>query len=74
VLYAGRVDGDTWRGEVSVPWKLVEDAKFGRPKVLRFNFVQHKAATGESASWAGPVDFGRDEGLMGVIVLRDKAK
>jgi hypothetical protein len=74
VLYAGKLDNDTWRGEVSIPWKLLDDAKFGRPKFLRFNFVQHKAATGESASWAGPVDYGRDEAVMGVIVLRDKGR
>lgn len=74
VLYAGKIDGDNWRGEVSVPWKLIDDAKFGRPKFLRFNFVQHKAANGESSSWAGPVDYGRDEGVMGVIVLRDKGR
>jgi hypothetical protein len=81
VLYAGRVgDGGrensegTWRGEVAVPWKLLEDAKHGRPRLVRFNFVQHKASTGESASWAGPVDYGRDERLMGLIVLRESGR
>ena len=41
------------------------------PALLRFNFVQHRTATGESATWAGPVDFGRDDSLMGVLHLRD---
>jgi hypothetical protein len=40
------------------------------PQLLRFNFAQHRSATGESASWCGPVDFGRDESLMGVLYLR----
>jgi hypothetical protein len=38
--------------------------------MLRFNFSQHRAATCESASWAGPVDFGRDESFTGVLYLR----
>ena len=37
--------------------------------LLRFNFAQHSTATGESASWAGPVDFGRDDAMMGLIYL-----
>ena len=40
------------------------------PTLLRFNFSQHKAATGESATWAGPVDFRRDEAFMGLLYLR----
>ncbi|HZZ41431.1 MAG TPA: hypothetical protein VFE58_00710 [Tepidisphaeraceae bacterium] len=70
VLYAGRLEGDSWRGEVAIPWKLLNDVRRGRPGYLRFNFVQHKSATGQSASWAGPVDFGRDENWMGLLVLR----
>jgi hypothetical protein len=41
------------------------------PALLRFNFVQHRTATGESASWCGPIDFGRDDSLMGCLILRD---
>ena len=41
------------------------------PPLLRFNFVQHRTATGESASWCGQVDFGRDDSLMGDLILRD---
>jgi hypothetical protein len=26
---------------------------------------------GESASWAGPVDFGRDDGFTGVLYLKE---
>jgi hypothetical protein len=29
--------------------------------------------TGESASWAGPVDSGRDEHFTGLLFLRDPA-
>jgi hypothetical protein len=39
--------------------------------VLRFNFIQHKHSTGESASWAGPLDFGRDDAFMGLLYLRE---
>ena len=38
-----------------------EDGSRQRPVMLRLNFSQHRATTGESASWAGPVDFGRDD-------------
>ena len=70
IYYACTLDGD-WRGEIRIPWKAITDADRGRPRLLRFNFSQHKNATGESASWAGPVDFGRDDAFMGLIYLRE---
>ena len=62
-----------WRAEIAIPWNAMNDPKHVgvRPTLLRFNFVQHKNATGESASWAGPIDFGRDENFTGLIYLRD---
>jgi hypothetical protein len=81
VRYTARRDGERWTGEVAIPWRAILDAQAqaggGRggdaepPALLRFNFVQHRAATGESATWSGPVDFGRDDTLMGVLYLRD---
>jgi hypothetical protein len=66
------VDGtSTWRGEVAIPWKAITDNPKLIPPFLRFNFVQHVNATGESASWAGPLDFGRDDALMGLLYLRE---
>ncbi len=62
--------GGDWRGELAVPWKLIGDPTRGLPALIRFNFVQHRTSTGESASWCGPVDFGRDDALMGVLFLR----
>jgi hypothetical protein len=70
IYYACTLDGD-WRGELRIPWKAIVDPDKGRPRLLRFNFAQHKNATGESASWAGPVDFGRDDGFMGLLYLRE---
>ncbi|HEV2295225.1 MAG TPA: hypothetical protein VGR35_15340 [Tepidisphaeraceae bacterium] len=70
IYYACTLDGD-WRGELRIPWKVITDANKGRPRLLRFNFSQHKHTTGESASWAGPIDFGRDDGFMGLIYLRE---
>jgi hypothetical protein len=61
---------NTWRGEIAIPWSAIMGAGGKIPTLLRFNFTQHKAATGESATWAGPVDFGRDETFMGLIYLR----
>jgi hypothetical protein len=66
-----------WRGEVAIPWSAIVDEPGlsspgkGRPKMLRFNFAQHRHATGESASWAGPVDFGRDDAFTGLVYLRE---
>jgi hypothetical protein len=72
IRYQGTVDGEaTWRGEIALPWRAVTDADKGRPVGLRFNFAQHKRSTGESASWAGPVDHGRDEQLTGFLYLRE---
>jgi hypothetical protein len=78
--YATSLEGEQWRGELRIPWKAILAAaaageKAGEnaeaPTLLRFNFAQHRTATGESASWAGPVDFGRDDSFMGVLYLRD---
>jgi hypothetical protein len=62
-----------WNGEVSIPWKAITDQNKVIPKLLRFNFVQHVHDTGESASWAGPIDFGRDDSFMGLLYVRDAA-
>lgn len=70
VRYKAAIDGSNWRGEVTIPWRAICDADRGVPSLLRFNFVQHRHATGESASWAGPIDFGRDDAFTGVLYLR----
>jgi hypothetical protein len=72
VLYARSVSTSVWRGEVAIPWDVMNDAKHGgkRPVMLRLNFSQHLGVRGESASWAGPVDFGRDDALMGLLKMR----
>jgi hypothetical protein len=71
VRYVATIDGADWRGEVAIPWKAINAPDKPRPVLLRFNFVQHNAATGESASWAGPIDFGRDDAFTGVLFLRE---
>jgi hypothetical protein len=72
---AGKKDADAangkWTGELAIPWKVLNDPNLGMPTLLRFNFSQHRTATGESASWAGPVDFGRDDAFMGCLQVRD---
>jgi hypothetical protein len=66
-------EGSLWRGELKIPWEVINDKDHAgqRPTLVRFNFVQHKHATGESSSWAGPIDFGRDDSFMGLLFLRD---
>jgi hypothetical protein len=76
IPYKSRQEAERWRGEISIPWKAILDAAalngdIEPPALLRFNFVQHRHATAESASWCGPVDFGRDENMMGILYLRD---
>jgi hypothetical protein len=73
VQYVYTTEGSLWRGELSLPWDLINDNnhKGMRPELMRFNFVQHKGSTGESASWAGPVDYGQDDSFMGLLYLRD---
>ncbi len=70
--YAATVDPTTgtWRGEMAIPWRSLVNGR-GRPSLLRFNFAQHVHATGESATWAGPVDQSRQTAMAGLLVLRD---
>ena len=76
VRYASTVDpaSAVWRGEVSVPWQAVSLQGRGRPGLLRFNFLQHRHATGESSSWSGPIDQSRDSRMMGVLFVKDSAR
>lgn len=69
IRYATQLEGPRWTGEVAIPWRLLSDPRHGAATFLRFNFAQHRTATGESASWAGPVDFGRDDAFTGVLHL-----
>ena len=68
--YIATLDGPIWRGEIAIPWKTIS-AERGRPVLLRFNFTQHRTDTGESASWADPIDFGRDDAFTGLLFIRD---
>jgi len=72
IHYGFSIDQSIWRGEIDIPWDAFNDTAHlaKRPALLRFNFSQHRATTGESSSWAGPVDFGRDESFMGVLQIR----
>ncbi|HEX8340745.1 MAG TPA: hypothetical protein VF624_07545 [Tepidisphaeraceae bacterium] len=79
--YATTLEKDVWRGEMAIPWAsliaeektaaLAAEGKPNLPVMLRFNFSTHLRATGESASWAGPVDSSRDENFTGVLVLKE---
>jgi hypothetical protein len=71
IRYFAKMDAGTWKGEVAIPWKAIMEQNKGIPPFLRFNFVQHTHATGESSSWSGPVDFGRDDNMMGILYLRE---
>jgi hypothetical protein len=72
VRYVATPDGTDWRAEMAIPWKAINDDQHkDRPVMLRFNFIQHRQDTGESASWAGPIDFGRDDAFTGLLVLRE---
>ncbi|HXE54746.1 MAG TPA: hypothetical protein VN541_17125 [Tepidisphaeraceae bacterium] len=70
VRYATTTGEGRWHGEAGIPWKLICGSDREIPTLLRFNFSQHRAATCESASWCGPVDFGRYDRLMGVLYVR----
>jgi hypothetical protein len=59
-----------WNGELAIPWSLLTRGKKAFPTLLRFNFSLHRQQTCESSSWCGPVDFGADEKLMGVLYLK----
>jgi hypothetical protein len=71
IRYAASVDAaaGVWRGELAIPWPAIVSADQRRPRLLRFNFSQHKQTGGESASWAGPVDSGREAAVTGLLHL-----
>jgi hypothetical protein len=71
VKYAATLHQGDWRGELAIPWSLLRQGHADIPIALRFNFVQHIGQTGESDSWAGPIDFGRDDQFMGLLILRN---
>ena len=73
VRYASGVDAPqkVWRGELAIPWRAIQSLNHGRPALLRFNFIQHQNSTGESASWAGPIDQSRDGNIAGLVVLKE---
>lgn len=70
VRYRTTIERTNWLGEVAIPWRAILEPGAPVPNLLRFNFSQHRTATAESASWAGPVDSGRDDGFTGVLHLR----
>jgi hypothetical protein len=75
IHYASTIDGPVWRGEIVIPWSALNAPGDGRqPRFLRFNFIQHHGTSGQSASWAGPIDFSRDEQMMGLIEIRQPAR
>jgi hypothetical protein len=61
-----------WRGEMAIPWELLNDPQHAgrKPVFLRFNFIQHRASTGQSTSWAGPVDQDREDNFTGLLEIR----
>jgi hypothetical protein len=73
VRYASGVDTPqkVWRGELAIPWRAIQSPNHGRPTLLRFNFIQHQNSTGQSASWAGPIDQSRDGKIAGLVVLKE---
>lgn len=70
VLYASGVKDGVWRAEMRIPAALLgSELKDGTQ--LEFQLVRHDGETGESASWAGPVD--RDyEGLRGLLLIVER--
>lgn len=70
IRYATSTAASAWQGEIAIPWSLVAAPGADVPPLLRFNFTQHRAANGESATWAGPVDYGRDAQFMGILYVR----
>jgi hypothetical protein len=75
VLYASNVTNAIWRGEVMIPFEAIAPANVAgiRPTYLKLNFLQHRGRTGESASWAGPIDQIVDQPLTGLLQIRTGA-
>lgn len=73
IRYACNTQEAVWRGELAMPWDAIGQNAAGQmPVMLRFNFAQHRGRTGESATWAGPVDFGRTDRFTGLLYLTSR--
>lgn len=72
LLYASNVTDSVWRGEISIPFEamLAPNQVNGKPTYLKLNFLQHRGRTGESSSWAGPIDQILDQPLCGILQIR----
>lgn len=71
VKYAGAVEAGVWRAELRIPASMLVKGELTADTTLEFNLIRHDPETGESASWAGPLD--RDyQPLRGVILLVDR--
>jgi hypothetical protein len=71
VRYAAESQNGAWTGEAAIPWQLLLPGSAAKPRLLRFNFIQHFQSTGESATWAGPIDFDQDDSFMGLLFLKE---
>jgi hypothetical protein len=69
--YAANIANNQWTAELAIPWKEILPPGAAIPTYLQFNFSHHRDTTGESASWAAPIDSGRDEHFTGALILRD---
>jgi hypothetical protein len=76
IRIASTFDGKArlWRSELEIPWRAIIPPDRGRPSLLRFNFIQHREETNESASWAGPLYESRQSGLTGLLLVRDESR
>lgn len=72
IQYGSNINKGIWQGECNLAWDALYEPNAPRQpvKLLRFNFTQYRGRVGHSATWAGPVDSGRDEHFMGAIEIR----
>jgi len=67
------VEGGVWRAEMRIPAAMLPGVELAAGSAVQMNLVRHDAETGESSSWAGPID--RDyQALRGVLLLADAPK
>lgn len=73
VKFASVVEGGVWRAEMRIPAAMLPGVELAAGSAVQMNLVRHDAETGESSSWAGPID--RDyQALRGVLLLADAPK
>lgn len=72
IRYAATNERSVWRAEICIPATALGLRSFGPQVPIEFNLIRHDPATGESSSFAGPIDQDTQP-TRGLLILSESA-